>query len=80
LPDVGSGRETSTCDDDVSNIDYNSVQEGKSDSQPSYAAITARSYHAGLVLAVFMDGSVREVDDEVSLAVWRAMGTANGGD
>ena len=56
-------------------VDYNARQEGKSVSQPTYAAVTARSYHAGLVNVVLMDGAVKSVGDEVDLAVWRAAGT-----
>ncbi len=61
-------------------IDYNSLQEGKSLTQPTYAAITARSHHPGVVNAAFMDGSVRPIDDAVDLWVWRAMGTRSGGE
>ena len=38
-------------------IDFNSVQEGKRDDQATYAAITSRSYHGGLVNMLFLDGS-----------------------
>ncbi len=45
-----------------------------------YAAVTARSYHAGGVNTLFMDGSVRFIADGVSQAAWRALGTRNGGE
>ena len=61
-------------------IDYNSIQEGKSDTQPTYAAVTARSYHPGIVNAVMMDGSARSVADNIELQVWRAMSTRGGGE
>lgn len=61
-------------------IDYNSLQEGKSTTQPTYAAITSRSHHPGIVNAAFMDGSVRSVDDAIDLWVWRALGTRNAGE
>lgn len=61
-------------------IDYNSVQEGRSTSQPTYAAITARGYHPGIVNALLMDGSVRSVSDTVELGVWRGLGTRQGGE
>lgn len=56
-------------------IDYNSLQEGKSVTQPSYAAVTARSYHPGIANVVLMDGSVRPIDESIDLRIWRALGT-----
>ncbi len=40
-------------------IDLNSRQEGRSLTQPTYAAVTSRSYHADSVNCLMMDGSVR---------------------
>jgi prepilin-type N-terminal cleavage/methylation domain-containing protein/prepilin-type processing-associated H-X9-DG protein len=60
--------------------DVNTMQEGRSASIPTYAAITARSYHSGLVNVAMMDGSVRSVRDTIPLATWRAMGTRMGGE
>ena len=59
-------------------IDFNSWQEGRSLTQSSYAAVTARSYHAGIVNCALMDGSVREVLESIELSVWRSMGTRAG--
>jgi len=50
-------------------------QEGKSDTVPAYAAVTARSYHGGGVNVAMMDGSVPWFIDEVNLGVWRAYST-----
>ena len=62
-------------------IDYNSRQEGNSATQPTYAAVTARSYHAaGIVNISLMDGSVRTVSKSVNLGTWRALGTRDGGE
>jgi len=61
-------------------IDYNSCQEGRSTSQPTYAAVTARSYHPGVVNAVMMDGSTASISNDVELNVWRAMATRDGGE
>lgn len=61
-------------------IDYNSLQEGKSATQPTYAAVTARSYHRGMVHVAMMDGSVHGVADAVTLPVWRALSTRSGGE
>ncbi len=59
-------------------IDFNSQQEGRSLTQPTYASVTARSYHPGLVNTVFMDGSVQSVSDSVDVDVYRALGTRAG--
>lgn len=59
-------------------IDWTNQQEGKSATTPTWAAVTARSYHpAGLNIAM-MDGSVRFVGDTIQLDVWRAMITRAG--
>jgi hypothetical protein len=60
------------------NCDYNSQQEGGSSTLPSYAALTSRSFHPGVVNVVLMDGSVRTVSETVELAIWRALGTRAG--
>ncbi|MDE2509313.1 MAG: DUF1559 domain-containing protein [Planctomycetota bacterium] len=41
---------------------------------------TARSNHLGGVNVLMCDGSVRFTQDQVSLQVWRALGTRNGGE
>jgi hypothetical protein len=46
---------------------------------PVYAAVTARSFHAGMVNVVLMDGSVRSVNDGVDLTIWRCLGSRNDG-
>ncbi|MDA0817153.1 MAG: DUF1559 domain-containing protein [Planctomycetota bacterium] len=61
-------------------IDLNTLQEGKSATQPTFAAITARSYHPGIVTVAMMDGSTRSVSDDVDPRVWRAIGSRNGGE
>ncbi len=65
-------------DGNTYDVDYNSLQEGRSATQPTYAAITARSYHTGIVNGVLMDGSVRSFSDSIDLSVWRALGTRKG--
>src|SRR5262245_26098633 len=44
----------------------------------TYAAVTSRSYHAGCVNVLLMDGSVRTVTNGISLSTWRALGTRAG--
>ncbi|SFH59107.1 DUF1559 domain-containing protein [Planctomicrobium piriforme] len=59
-------------------IDLTSMRDGESITVPTYAAITSRSYHTGLVNALLMDGSVRTVSNNIDLGVWRAVGTRGG--
>jgi hypothetical protein len=59
-------------------VDFVSTKESPIGSAPTYAAVTSRSFHSGLVQAALMDGSVRAMSDGIDLAVWRAMGTRNG--
>ncbi len=58
-------------------IDFNSRQEGHA-TLPTFAAITSRSYHSGMVQVVMMDGSCRSVGENLDLRVWRALGTRDG--
>ena len=62
----------------VYDIDVTSSREGRNQSDPTYGIITSRSYHAGLVNVVLMDGSVRVVASSIELATWRALGTRDG--
>jgi len=57
------------------NIDYNSQQEGNSLTRPSYAVLTSRSFHGGLVNVCLMDGSVQSINNNIALPIWRALGT-----
>ncbi len=61
-------------------IDFNSWQEGKDglSGSPTYAAVTSRSRHAGLVQAAWMDGSVATITHSIDLDVYRAMSTRAG--
>ena len=61
-------------------IDYNSRQEGNSDSIKTFAAITSRSYHNGVVNAALLDGSVHAFAAGIDQAVWRALSTRAGGE
>jgi type II secretory pathway pseudopilin PulG len=65
-------------DGNTYDIDYNSQQEGRSATRRTYAAVTARSYHPGIVNALLMDGSCRPFADTISVIVWRALGTRAG--
>ncbi len=61
-------------------IDFVSWREGTHATRATYAALPARSYHEGLVHALLMDGSARGVSENISLTVWRALGTRAGGE
>ena len=62
--------------------DYNSWQEGRNglSGRPSYAIITSRSFHAGVVQVALADGSVRNISSNTDLSIWRSMGTRAGGE
>ncbi len=61
-------------------IDYISWREGTHATRVAYGAITARSYHSGIVHALLMDGSARSVSENIDRNVWRALGTRNSGE
>ncbi len=61
-------------------VDWTNQQEGKSESIKTFAAVTARSYHSGLVNVAMMGGSVRSFSDDINLGVWRAFSTRAGGE
>ena len=46
----------------------------------SFGMVTARSRHPGGVNVLMGDGAVRFVGEQVPLAVWRGLGTRNGGE
>jgi hypothetical protein len=66
----------------VYDVDWTNWQEGKSGDagNPTWAAVTSRSYHTGGVNTARMDGSVAFVNEAVDLAIWRALSTRNGGE
>lgn len=45
---------------------------------PTFAAVNSRSFHAGGVHIVLLDGSTRFVNDSIDGVIWRALGTING--
>ncbi len=62
------------------NIDFVSQKEGGSATVPTYAALTSRSYHGGVVTVSLMDGSARNVADDISTIVWQGLSTRAGGE
>jgi prepilin-type N-terminal cleavage/methylation domain-containing protein len=61
-------------------VDFISKTESATGAVPTYAAITSRSYHAGVVNSAMMDGSVRTTANNIDSAIWRAASTRNGGE
>ena len=70
------------ADNDEGVVDFTNCRENKScgADKATYAAITARSWHPGIVNAVLMDGATRSISDTIDLDLWRALGTRDQGD
>lgn len=64
----------------IHDIDFTSMRDGESITLPTYGAITARSYHPGIVNVLMLDGSTRSVTNSIELPIWRGMGTRAGGE
>ena len=64
----------------VVDVDFVSRNENSSKTKNTYAALTARSYHSGMVNVSMMDGSVHNVPDLIDLSVWQAVSTRAGGE
>ena len=60
-------------------VDWNNQQEGVG-TAPTYAAVTARSFHPDCVQAAMMDGSVHVFADTIDLRLWQALSTRNQGE
>jgi prepilin-type processing-associated H-X9-DG protein len=61
-------------------LDSDMCSNDEDDGGPTYAAVTARSYHPGGVNALFGDGSVRFIKNSVDWRTWRALGSIAGGE
>jgi prepilin-type N-terminal cleavage/methylation domain-containing protein/prepilin-type processing-associated H-X9-DG protein len=61
-------------------LDSDMSSEDEDDGGPTYAAVTSRSYHPGIVNALFADGSVHSVKNSINFQTWRALGTVGGGE
>jgi len=59
-------------------IDICGSREGLSATVATYAAVTSRSHHAGVVSASLMDGSVRAVSSSIDGGLWKALSTRAG--
>ncbi len=65
-------------------VDWTSYREGKTplppSANPTYAAVTARSYHSDIVNIGLLDGSTRGVSSNIALDIWRATATRDRGE
>ncbi len=59
-------------------IDFISMAQGEAATTMTYAAVTARSFHNGMVHTLLMDGSTRAASSNIDLRVWRALSTRAG--
>ncbi|MBI1348263.1 DUF1559 domain-containing protein [bacterium] len=59
-------------------IDYVNGNEGQT--SITYAAITSRSWHEGIVQVLLGDGSGRSVSENIDRQIWRSLGTRSGGE
>jgi prepilin-type N-terminal cleavage/methylation domain-containing protein/prepilin-type processing-associated H-X9-DG protein len=62
----------------VADADLISIRE--ENGGPTFAAVTARSFHPGGVDVLLADGSVRFVKNTINGSTWRALGTIDGGE
>jgi len=61
-----------------SDVDY--VSNSEQDTTSTWAVVTSRSHHVGVVQSLLGDGSVRSISSNISLVTWRGLGTRNGGE
>lgn len=61
-------------------VDFTNGREGKSQAARTFAAVTARSFHAGVVNTVRMDVSCHPIASDIDIRVWRALSTRAAGD
>ncbi len=61
-------------------IDVTTVRENATSTTPTYAVVTSRSHHSGVVGTLMLDGSVRSATSDIDAATWRALGSRAGGE
>lgn len=61
-------------------VNFTSARMGPGTNRQGYRIVTSRSYHAGMVNALLLDGSARGVSSGIDQTVWRALGTRSGGE
>jgi prepilin-type N-terminal cleavage/methylation domain-containing protein len=61
-------------------VDWISQSEGRSATAPTFAAMTARSYHPTGVSTGMMDASVHFITNNIDRVVWQSLSTRAGGE
>ncbi len=61
-------------------LDSDMSSEDEDDGGPTYASVTSRSHHPGIVNALFTDGTVHSIKNTINYQTWRALGTVGGGE
>lgn len=61
-------------------VDICGSREGLTATTATYAAVTSRSHHSGVVSTSMMDGSVRAVADRIDPDLWKRLATRAGGE
>lgn len=69
-----------TYSNDLGPQDFDWSWQDVNDGGPTIAVITSRSFHPGGVNVLFGDGSVKFINNSVSLPVWQALSTVAGGE
>ena len=66
----------------VQDVDFTSQREDNPEGtpNPTFAVVTSRSWHTGIVHTLLMDGSARAVSENIDLTTWRSLGTRHGGE
>lgn len=62
-------------------VDYTSCREEKTGcTGPTYAAVTSRSHHTGIVHSLLADGAVRAISENIDAGTWSLLGSRNDGE
>jgi prepilin-type N-terminal cleavage/methylation domain-containing protein len=66
----------------IQDVDYSSQREENPEGtvNRTYAVVTSRSHHEGIVQSLLADGSVRAISENLDLQVWQRLGTRGGGE
>lgn len=64
----------------IRDVDWVSIGEGSSATISTFAVITSRSQHEGLVHVLLGDGAVRSISENLDVGVWQKLGTRAGGE
>ena len=61
-------------------VDYTSCREEKTGcTGPTYAAVTSRSHHVGMIHSLLADGAVKAISDNIDAGTWARLGARDDG-